>query len=166
MPKIRDISGQKFNHLTPMAKMMRCKHGVLWRCKCDCGGETFAFGGFLRSGRTRSCGCDLDTTRRSLVESHGWSGRPEYWAWREAKARCSRPTHDRWKDYGGRGIDMCQRWRDSFVSFIEDMGPRPPGCSIDRIDVNGNYEPSNCRWTTNKVQMNNRRCSAAYRKAV
>ncbi len=91
-------------------------------------------------------------------ETHGMHGTPEYRSWQGAKQRCLNPSDDHYANYGGRGIQICERWRDSFLSFYEDMGPRPSILhSIDRIDVNGNYEPSNCRWATASEQQRNKR---------
>lgn len=81
---------------------------------------------------------------------------PEYRTWTAMKSRCHSPTNDTYATYGGRGIAVCQRWRDSFEAFLADMGPRPIGASLDRIDGTGNYEPGNCRWATQVVQQNNR----------
>jgi hypothetical protein len=94
---------------------------------------------------------------------HGGVGLPEYWIWKEMRSRCSNPRHARYKDYGGRGISVCERWQRSFASFLEDMGRRPaPGLTLDREDNNGDYEPGNCRWATVAEQNRNQRRTRLY----
>lgn len=133
------------------------KSYVRWLCRCDCGAEVLVMSGHLNESNTTSCGCAL---RDVLVErntTHGATGTPEHEIWRGMKERCENPNTKQFCDYGGRGISICDRWGD-FAAFIQDMGPRPsPLHSIDRIDTNGNYEPGNCRWATDKEQSLNKR---------
>ncbi|WP_327421881.1 hypothetical protein OG763_15195 [Streptomyces sp. NBC_01230] len=114
------------------------------------------FGGW---GKTASCGCLRRevTTQRSTT--HGYSYSSEYRTWGDMVARCTNPNHKRWADYGGRGITVCDRWKN-FANFLADMGERPVGRELDRIDNNRGYEPDNCRWTDRSTQQKNRPSSA------
>jgi hypothetical protein len=120
---------------------------------CDCGSVVYRIMGRVkyaqRRGYTMSCGCHL--TRHYMTKSR------EHNSWTDMKQRCFNRNCTKFSYYGGRGITVCDSWRDSFENFLADMGPRPDGTSIDRIDVNGNYEPSNCRWATKTVQSINTR---------
>jgi hypothetical protein len=128
----------------------------LWICRCECGGETLAAGSDLVRGHSTSCGCERNRGRHGMAK-HG-KVHPLYRAWSDLNSRCSNPNHQSWEYYGGRGITVCQRWRDSFEAFASDMGARPtPRHSIDRIDNDRGYEPGNCRWATASEQMRNRR---------
>lgn len=98
-------------------------------------------------------------TTESTTEFHGLTDSPTYRSWATMKNRCLNPNTPRYKDYGGRGIKVCDAWINSFVSFYQDMGERPPGMTLDRINTNGNYEPSNCRWASNQLQARNKRLS-------
>ena len=127
-----------------------------WHVKCTCGRITVACGYLISSGTISSCGCK--EVKRTLPAHfiHGMSGTPEFTSWASLKGRCCNPNNPSFKRYGGRGITVCERWLESFDNFYKDMGPRPSlKHSLDRIDVNGNYEPSNCRWATQKEQCRN-----------
>lgn len=130
-----------------------------YRCVCECGVVRSVTAGNLRSGRSKSCGCLLVQIMRSARRNlkHGFSGTAEYSIWMNMIARCHN-TKNPSKYYGGRGIRVCDSWRKSFVNFLRDMGKRPtPQHSIDRINNDGNYGPTNCRWATSKEQAHNNR---------
>lgn len=157
--KFDDISNQKFGRLTaiePIGKL-GSDRGMWWLCRCDCGEETKVPAKHLKSGNTSSCGC-LAKEKHCCVKTHGYGGTPLYHVWYTMHQRCNDPKKDGYHNYGGRGISVCQEWDDvtTFVEWAKQNGYKP-GLEIDRIDVNGNYEPSNCRFVTHKENANNRR---------
>jgi hypothetical protein len=151
--------GEKFGRLTVLSLSHTSKGYRHYLCKCECGASHTVQGTSLRSGNTKSCGClARDNGRRqgSLAKTHGMSGSRVYGVYKAMLARCSNPGVASFQYYGAKGVKVCLRWTDSFENFYADMGPCPEGFSIDRIDSNGNYEPSNCRWVTNQMQSQNR----------
>jgi hypothetical protein len=155
-----DLTGLRFGRVVVLARAGRVgvRRDARWRCRCDCGTETVIRADRLRDGTTRSCGC----LHRPHGEAHGRGvlpGTVEYRTWEDMITRCTNPRTKGWPHYGGRGITVCDRWRDRFAAFLADMGRRPsPAHSLDRFPNNdGNYEPGNCRWATWSEQMRNRR---------
>lgn len=155
-------TGQVFGRLTVLARAGRRRRQTLWLCRCACGTEKVIELSGLTGGRTVSCGCYASEKAALANLRHGFAARgarsPEHMIWTAMKQRCSNPKATGYQHYGGRGIKMCERWERSFEAFLEDVGPRPSSkFEIDRIDNDGDYEPSNCRWTTRTAQMRNTR---------
>lgn len=146
------VIGQKFSMWTVVAIRRQARSKVL--CRCDCGSERWLAWWTVKAGETKSCGCAAERMRAVTRTKHGYAGTPTYQTWTNMKGRCGRPSHTHYEYYGARGIRVCERWM-KFKNFLEDMGVKPDGHSIDRIDNSKGYEPGNCRWATHKQQMNN-----------
>lgn len=163
MAKAVELSDTRFGRLVVVSRAENKSGHPAWNCLCDCGQEKVCLGINLKRGKSKSCGCLRSeiTSARSLKHGNrkGKNNTSrEYETWCSMIGRCETESNTSFHNYGARGISVCNRWRDSFELFLEDMGERPTSKhSLDRIDVNGNYEPSNCRWVTKEVQMRNRR---------
>ena len=149
------LEGQTFGRLTPLEYVGQ----EYYACACACGGKSRTSGHNLQKGLSRSCGCLRNELRISIHTKHGMLSAKEYGVWTGMRHRCNSKTHPSFKDYGGRGITVCERWND-FANFMADMGPRPSEKhSLDRIDNDQGYSPENCRWATASQQHRNTRAN-------
>lgn len=170
MGKLIDRTGHVYGRLTVLSRYDDgpASNGrrTRWLCRCECGTEKIAVGHELASGDTNSCGC----FRREIVgagrRTHGKTRSYTHTSWRAAKDRCFNCHHTKFADYGGRGIIMCEAWATDFAAFLRDMGERPRGMTLDRIDNSKGYEPGNCRWAPIDAQAANRRSNIEWRGAL
>jgi hypothetical protein len=155
---IESLVGKKFERLLVLEESERSKNrNRMWLCQCECGKTKVIVGYNLKNGSTRSCGCLRSELLSIQKDWHKKSLSPEYKSWGTMIQRCTNPKNKKYPDYGGRGIKVCDRWKD-FRNFYKDIGEKPSHRhTIDRIDVNGDYEPSNCKWSTPSEQGNNKR---------
>ena len=157
-----DLVGQRFGRYLVISRAENKCGKTHWNCMCDCGKSKSVYAGSLRAGTSTSCGCqrDEETSRRNFKHGvaagcHAAQPPRTYNCWRNMKARCQNPKNPKYPVYGGRGITVCESWQ-TFANFYADMGDCPAKHSIDRIDNDGNYEPSNCRWATDGQQGSNK----------
>lgn len=146
-------TGDKFGRLEVIEKGYKKNNHWYYKCRCECGNTVFINGSKLNNGNTKSCKC----LRKEMVTKHRLIGSPEYQSWQSMIQRCINPNNSSYDNYGRRGISVCPDWLNSFEKFYMDMGKRPRGLTLERINNDGNYKPSNCKWATRIEQSRNKR---------
>lgn len=155
MSRLRDLTNNRYGRLLVIKRGANSKNGqARWYCICDCGVGKEIASWALVCGRTSSCGCLQRESAKKRPTTHGYSRTPTYGSWLRMHARCNNPNSDQYQWYGAKGITVCKRWQ-SFENFLKDMGERPKGKTLDRINPDKGYTPSNCRWATPSEQMRN-----------
>lgn len=161
-----NIAGNVYGRLT-VEEFAGIRSGIrYWTCVCICGKIKVIAGVSLKRGRTKSCGCWNNATRKLIHIKHGFYNTPTYDVWVNMKARCLNSKHPSYDNYGGRGITVSDSWLSSFINFLADMGTKPNNLSLDRIDNDLGYTKENCRWATTKQQSNNRRPKYKKKKGI
>lgn len=160
--KLKSREGIRYGRLVVLRFSGILRRKSLWECSCDCGIAVTVLGNSLQSGATQSCGCLRAEIVKTASIKHGDTHfnlpkTREYHSWDAMKQRVTNPKARQFKNYGGRGVSICDRWMNSYSNFLKDMGRCPKGCSLDRINNSGNYEPGNCRWATHIQQGGNKR---------
>ena len=164
MGKVKDLTNKRFGRLEVIRREKNENYRATWLCKCDCGNKKIISSTHLISGLTKSCGCLGKENRTKSRAKHHKTNTKLYYVWKGMKQRCYNPNNKYYYNYGGRGITICDKWKDDFEEFykwsvkngyVENALHK--SCTIDRINNDGNYEPSNCRWVDMKIQSNNRR---------
>ena len=161
-----DLIGKQFGRLTVIERVedhlyKNGRRDIVYKCRCQCGNETNVLAVHLRSGHTQSCGCYRIETSTKTMTTHGDTGDRKLVIWKNMKARCENPKRPDYPLYGGRGVTICKEWSDDYIAFRSwaEANGYDDSLTLDRIDVNGNYQPDNCRWVTQKEQCNNTRCN-------
>ncbi len=162
MGKRIDLTGKRFGRLVVQRRVGFRHHNTVWECLCDCGNTSEVSAGHLKTGDTKSCGCYYRERIKVININHGLRRHKLYMVWADMLQRCKNPNRESSKHYHERGISVCERWKDSFENFLEDMGPRPDGYTLERINTNGDYEFLNCKWATRTEQSRNSRRSKVW----
>lgn len=159
-----DLTGKKFNRLTAIKYIGQGNSGARWLFRCDCGNEIITNAYPVKHGRTKSCGCWNEENKHNRYRLHGLTGTRLQAVWSHMKQRCYNPNCKEYEHYGGRGITVCEEWKNSIKNFADwaYKNGYEEHLTLDRIDNNGDYEPNNCRWATMEVQQNNKRNNKYY----